>query len=156
MGADEAMGLQGVDTSQLWAYGQEALRVELGPRHSYLSLSLAGPMSFCLQKIRACSCSQAKLESGSCLLPAVRALAQQVRPQSESFSLLPRDWALPQVGVIPGPFRGNRFPTVLRCPVLPPSCHPIPHHHNGLRCNWCLQTRNPQLVALWTEPPLEC
>lgn len=52
MGADEAMGLHRVDTSQLWAYGQEALRVQLGPRHPYLSLSLAGPMSFCLQKIR--------------------------------------------------------------------------------------------------------
>lgn len=98
MGANEALGLQGVDTSQLWARGggQEARRVQLGPRHPYLSLSLAGPMSFCLQKIRACSCSQAKLESGRCLLPAVRALAQQVRPHSESFSLFSRDCALPQ------------------------------------------------------------
>lgn len=98
MGANETIRLQGVDTFQLWAQGcgQEALRVQLGPRHPYLSLSLAGPVSFCLHKIRACSCSQAKLESGHCLLPAVRALAQQVGHHSESFSLLSRDWALPQ------------------------------------------------------------
>lgn len=44
MGANEAIRLQGVDTFQLWAQGcgQEALRVQLGPRHPYLSLSLAG------------------------------------------------------------------------------------------------------------------
>lgn len=47
LSANEAMGLQGVGTTQLWAQGcgQEALSVQLGPRHPYLSLSLAGPMS---------------------------------------------------------------------------------------------------------------
>lgn len=63
LSANEVIGLQGMDMPQLWAQGcgQEALSVQLGPRHPYLSLSLAGPMSFCLQKIRACSCSQAFL-----------------------------------------------------------------------------------------------
>lgn len=61
------------------------------------------------------------------------------------------------MGVTPGPFRGNRFPTIARCPedypVLPHSRHPILHHHNSQRGSLCLQSRNPQLVALWTEPP---
>lgn len=57
-------------------------------------------LALCLQKIRACSCSQAELGSGGCLLPAGKALTHQV-PHSESSSSqgtgLCHKWESPQV-----------------------------------------------------------
>lgn len=158
LGEYEAIGLRGVGTSQLWSQGcgQEALRVPSGLRHPYLSLSLVSPVSFCLYKIRACGCSQAQGVGKGQPPPTCCESAQHSRsgPIQSLYSPLKGSATS---GVTPGPFGGNGFPTIVRCledySVLPHSCYPILHHHNGQRCSWSLQTRTPQLLALWREPP---